>query len=188
MNTTVEAGIACSKCSHWEKINGKNVRVVVRHANVEEVRLCSMGKLDKPKVNDAADMAKRVGDPYQGLRDRIKAAAAKLPNVDRMRYAIEQDNTVEGTRFNFYQVDRPQHGKWEGYTFVKQFISDDLQRCSMSQCADVLEAIAADVEKASRDYGLQKKRCGKCHRKLTRDDSRRRGYGPDCAAMLGIDF
>lgn len=156
------------------------------HDSVQSVRNCYDSK---NAGNDVEAIQRRHERQALTPLDRIRAASAKLPDVDRMRYAIVRDNTVEGTRFNFYQVDRPQTGKWRGYTFVKQMLSEELVRVSsMGASAEILEQIAQDPQKAASDFGLQTEKCGHCHRRLTRDDSRQRGYGPDCAAKLGMDF
>lgn len=48
-----------------------------------------------------------------------------------------------------------------------------------------LKAILSDPAKASLDYGKQTTHCGVCGRKLTNDESRARGIGPQCAAKMG---
>lgn len=97
------------------------------HGSVAEVRAC-YGKVNPPANSGNDTFANRTpeyrANPGTAV-DRIRAAAAKLPDVPVMRYAIEEAGTVEGTRFNFYKIDRPQTGRWKGYTFVKRFSSDD---------------------------------------------------------------
>lgn len=85
----------------------------------------------------------------------------------------------------FYRVDRPEDGKWAGWTFVKVQASDDYWAVKGQAARTVLEAIAADPRAASIRYGHELGVCGICHRTLTDEDSRARGIGPVCASKAG---
>lgn len=87
---------------------------------------------------------------------------------------------------DFYRVDRPTEGRWEGYTFVKRIIGgrDDIP-VRGAEARRVLAAIAAaGAESAMALYGREIGRCGRCHRHLTDDESRAVGLGPHCRNML----
>lgn len=94
------------------------------------------------------------------------ASAFPFPNG---RYAVEN---AEGV-LRFYVADH------EGL-FVQA--SDELHRVHPSGQEAVIEAIAADPETASRRYGTELGRCGRCNRTLTDEVSRAAGLGPVCAA------
>jgi hypothetical protein len=99
------------------------------------------------------------------------------------RYAIQ--NASGPNDIAFYHVERPEHGKWAGKTFVKQQISDELQRLSRQRTLAALVAIAADPRGASALYGQHIGVCGVCGRTLTNEDSRRAGIGPVCRQAQG---
>lgn len=119
--------------------------------------------------------------------ERIRTAAACLPDVETAYYAIQEIDFSKDSElvWKFYRVDRPQKGKWKGYTFLKVQSSDEFWKVSsLTRVASVLEAIAFNVEKALAEYGHQKGRCGICNRTLTDPESIARGIGPVCADRL----
>jgi hypothetical protein len=88
--------------------------------------------------------------------------------------------------WRFYKIDRPQDGRWKGYTFVKVQASDDFHPVkSLSKAATILTAIAFDAKQAAIAYGHQLGRCGICNRTLTDAESIQRGIGPVCASKVG---
>jgi Family of unknown function (DUF6011) len=85
----------------------------------------------------------------------------------------------------FFKVDKPDKGKWSGYTFLKvQAGSDFWPIKNKEHRGAVLAEIAIDPVAAMNEYGLRLGRCGVCNRILTARDSRLRGIGPICAARL----
>lgn len=133
----------------------------------------------------AADKAKRDEGVTWG---DIRAAGEKLPNLPHMRYAIEVIDFEHGPEpvWKFYQIDKPQKGKWAGRTFVSVMASDDTYPVRKPQSIlAILGAIAADPEKAASDFGHQIGRCGICHRTLTDPESIAHGIGPVCRAKAG---
>lgn len=100
-------------------------------------------------------------------------------DVPAARYAIEVDGAVK-----FYKIDRPTKGKWVGYTFVKQIVSDDEFPVRGAAAQSVLAAIDADVFAALALYGQEIGACGHCGRTLT-SEWRKRGIGPVCAKNMG---
>lgn len=118
-------------------------------------------------------------------RKAVPAPAPKVATeVPAGRYAVA---TEEGALnlTAFYRVDRPEEGKWAGYTFVKRLSSDEEIRLGRDQAQSVLAKIAADVEGASKLYGQEIGACGVCGRTLTNDESREVGVGPDCRKKMG---
>lgn len=107
--------------------------------------------------------------------------AAQPVSVPAGRYAVEIGETLA-----FVQVDRPEEGRWAGYTFVTRQLADDFVRVSRQQAAAILDAIAAvGPAEASKRYGREIGECGVCHRTLTNEDSRAAGIGPQCAKKIG---
>lgn len=99
-------------------------------------------------------------------------------NIPAGNYAIRWDeDTIE-----FYKVDRPTKGKWEGYTFVSQRSGDnqipirDRQRRTM-----ILNEISRDPKAAAVLYGKELGICSVCNHTLTDPDSIANGIGPVCA-------
>ena len=108
--------------------------------------------------------------------------AATLPDLKRAHYAL-----LEEGRWNFYQVDKPQQGRWAGRTFLSIQASDETHNIrDWDRKRSVFAAIALDPETALRNYGLQLGQCGVCCRTLTDPESISAGIGPVCAGKLGI--
>lgn len=132
-------------------------------------------------------------DVSQGI-DRMKAmprprtqAAPQAPvaEVADGRYALVRVPSIENlpgdSRTVFIKVRTPQDGKWAGFTFVDYEAGE--QRIPVKDRtlkAAVLRIISHDPLGASMLYGREVGRCGVCHIKLTDDDSRAMGIGPDC--------
>jgi Family of unknown function (DUF6011) len=85
----------------------------------------------------------------------------------------------------FFKVDKPDQGKWKGYTFLKVQAGSDFWPIKNKEHREaVLKEIAIDPVAAMNEYGMRLGRCGVCNRTLTARDSRLRGIGPVCAARL----
>lgn len=101
------------------------------------------------------------------------------------RYAVATESGAINT-LAFYRVDRPTEGKWAGKVFVKHLVGGDEQSMSFPATKAVLaKIVAVGAEAASAAYGHEIGKCGVCHIRLTNDESRARGIGPDCRARLG---
>lgn len=107
----------------------------------------------------------------------------KLPDIPAGHYALDGKGKNETV---FYRVDRPESGKWEGYTFVKSVVGGRPdQRVPFAQVASILERIEVEgVNQSALRYGQEIGRCCKCNRTLTDDESRTLGIGPECAKKL----
>lgn len=106
-------------------------------------------------------------------------------DMPEARYALKGEDGV----WRFYQVDKPDKGRWAGYVFIKQLIGAPGQYRKEVPPAHRRHALLRDIEKdykqAMIDYGLQSNECGKCHSPLTNTESRARGIGPKCAGKMG---
>jgi hypothetical protein len=109
-----------------------------------------------------------------------KPASPQAPQVADGSYALNTDDVDHPVRF--FEVKA---GRKPGVVFVDEYASDnrypvrDAQRRTM-----ILTAIAADPFEAGKRYADEFGHCARCHRGLTDQDSRDRGYGPDCWAKL----
>jgi len=108
-----------------------------------------------------------------------EAPRPEAPSVPAGHYAVR--SLTGNNDLDFFRVDRPDEGRWAGYTFVKRVIGgrpDTAVRGATARAA--LAAIAQDPDKAALAYGLELGRCFVCNRSLTDETSRALGIGPDC--------
>lgn len=121
--------------------------------------------------------------PKQAAAPAPERRNVKLPDIPAGHYALDGKGKNETV---FYRVDRPESGKWEGYTFVKSVVggrSDE--RVPFARIASILERIEIEgVNQSALRYGQEIGRCCKCNRTLTDDESRTLGIGPECAKKL----
>jgi hypothetical protein len=125
---------------------------------------------------------------------RVIQALKDLPWKSRPHTVQAFDNVPAGYFFivdptdgveKFFKVDKPDKGKWEGYTFLKVQAGSDFWSIKNKEHREaVLKEIANDPVAAMNEYGLRLGRCGVCNRTLTARDSRLRGIGPICAARF----
>lgn len=111
-----------------------------------------------------------------------KAQRDELPNLPHAHYAVEHEGVLK-----FYRVDKPQEGRWTGYTFVKVQASDEYYPIkAAARRTEIIDLIlAAGPQAAMERYGREIGRCGHCHRTLTNPESLARGIGPICASRMG---
>lgn len=156
----------------------------------DEHRTQMLVRLDANKVSKslASDWITRLLDKPK--RAGHVATPISLPDVPAGRYAL---TGADGTT-DFYKVDRPTKGKWEGYTFVKLLVANggfgddmDEQRLSKANTQTILQRIVdAGIEDALARYGHEIGDCGLCGRTLTDPVSIERGIGPVCAGKNGL--
>jgi hypothetical protein len=89
-------------------------------------------------------------------------------------YAVEWRGVLR-----FYCV-REGQGRWTGRRFLNRFRSDDLDRPTRQEQADVYAAILADPAKAQKTFADETVCCYVCGRRLTDAESREIGIGPVC--------
>jgi hypothetical protein len=93
----------------------------------------------------------------------------------------------------FYDVDRPQEGKWAGRVFVSQLIgapgSWREEPIRGKAGISVLHRISEfGTMKALALFGEKARRCGACHSPLSNIQSRAAGYGETCAGNRGYFY
>jgi hypothetical protein len=106
-------------------------------------------------------------------------AATVTTEVEQGYYAVK---SLSGNQdLDFFKVDKPESGKWAGYTFVKRVIGGRADvRVRGAEARKALDAIAADADAGPR-YGREIGNCWVCGRHLTDEESRATGIGPVCA-------
>jgi hypothetical protein len=112
-----------------------------------------------------------------------KAQSRDWPDIPAGRYAIVDplDDVLK-----FYRVDKPTEGKWQGFTFLSVYASDEQYPIKNKEHKKaIMDEIAKNPEAAMSRYGLEIGKCGICGRTLTDETSRARGIGPICAAKEG---
>ena len=130
-----------------------------------------------------------TGSKYRGKQtEKAEPTATPLPSAEEVPEGYYALPTEPGAKnaIAFYKVDRPTEGRWAGYVFAHRYSSDEEISLGRAGSHRLIRKIAEFGARASSLlYGSETQRCGICHRKLTNDDSRARGIGPDCAAKLG---
>lgn len=155
-----------------------------------EAMLELKGKAGKAATLDRQNMSRYITGMIE-LRDELrghartlrqKARTVETPEVPAGRYALDgEDGTTK-----FFVVDRPEEGRWAGYTFVSRQASDEKYAVrNRTEREAILDRIAVDPAAASLRYGKELGSCGVCGRTLTDETSRERGIGPVCAERTG---
>lgn len=112
-------------------------------------------------------------------------------SVPEGRYAIFDEIVADLPVYRFYQVRRPDKGKWAGFTFIdrlygapgsyhKVAIKAGLKR-------EIAEWLAENWLDAAQTYGRVSDHCGRCGAPLTDPVSLDVGVGPDCRKYPGWD-
>jgi hypothetical protein len=104
----------------------------------------------------------------------------RFPGVPAGRYAVDFGDTL-----TFVRVSRPEEGRWAGYVFVDQQVSDEYVRIPGWMQNKLLQLIDEDPRAAAIRYGHEVGACAICGRTLTNESSRLAGIGPVCAAKEG---
>lgn len=163
MNTTEVRGIKCAHCKQY-------------HPTIPDVKACAASYnaagvfSEKPPALSPADLAPAAPDRSQAKRDAVPEG----------KYAVYRSNVL-----GFFKVDKPTEGKWAGFTFVNQIVSEEEYKLSREQANRVLDLIAPNPFEASVRYGRELRYCGVCGRKLTKKESREAGIGPVCRERMG---
>lgn len=145
-------------------------------------------KDDRKAFSETIDVAIKIRDEareyarsqrHPNPTPRTSDIAASVPEG---RYAIRNDEGV----VKFYEVDKPEQGRWAGYTFVSVRASDERHPIRNRESRNaILEAIAEDPQAASSLFGQELGVCGVCGRTLTDETSRAYGIGPVCRENTG---
>lgn len=125
-------------------------------------------------------VAEKKAATVQGPSQGGQLSPVTTPDVPAGYYAVP--SKTGNNDLDFYRIDRPTEGKWAGRTFVKRVIGGhEPQRIKWAEQVTALKQItAAGVIESGQLYGQTIGQCANCHRHLTDEVSRSRGYGPDC--------
>jgi Family of unknown function (DUF6011) len=135
-----------------------------------------------------------MGDPSERVQlpapadwnEGVPAQAKGFPDISAGHYAVK--SLTGNNDLDFFRVDRPESGRWDGYTFVKRIIGGHPESRVRGKWANLalLAIQQADPVKAAWLYGQELGRCSNCNRHLTQYASRRLSLGPDCADDAGL--
>ena len=128
----------------------------------------------KPIIRSLVD--ERASNPPKPSED--------LPDVPEGRYATP--SLTGNNDYDFWKVDRPTSGKWDGFTFIKRVIGGqpDAQVRGKQKLAVLQAIISYGIDEAHTLFGVHLGRCWKCGRHLTDETSRALGIGPECRSKL----
>jgi cytochrome c553 len=128
----------------------------------------------------------RIADKAATKREGAQRTFTRqgYPDVPAGRYAVQ--SRTGNNDLDFFRVDRPTEGRWEGYTFVKRIIGGhDDTAIRGAEARQALQAIIdAGTFVAGALYGQTIGKCGRCGRHLTDETSREQGYGPECITKV----
>lgn len=113
--------------------------------------------------------------------------AAVFEAVPAGRYAVRGE---DGT-FDFYEVDKPDKGKYAGRTFVALLTGSvgswRRQNLRHANATAILAKVEkAGAEESARMFGYKARVCGYCLSPLSNPQSRVAGYGGTCAGNHGF--
>lgn len=109
-----------------------------------------------------------------------KFQAAKITvttDLPAGRYAVQG---LDGTVMR-YQIDKPENGKWAGWTFVRDLDTKEPIKDRDHKQAILDELAEAGYLESAKLYGKTTGECGICHKTLTNPESIAAGIGPICA-------
>lgn len=141
------------------------------------------GALSKSEASEQIGNLK--GTPRPRTQTQTAAPQAARADVPDGHYAILRTDALMALPGDddtlFVRVNTGKAGRWQGFQFVDQLSGDNRKPVKdRALKTAVLAAIAADVMGALTRYGRETQRCGICRIRLTDDDSRAMGIGPDC--------
>lgn len=170
----------CGNCKH-------------SHETVAEVRECY-------GIVPSSTVSPRVSRATTSVRGGVTAvlpgySADTTPGQSMDRLKLQRSHVTAGRyavilqgddHIRFYKIDKPEDGRWRGFTFIKQQVSDEFYRVKgVDRELKVLDAIMEDPETAMIMYGMKLGVCGVCGKTLTNPDSIANGIGPICMNKMG---
>src|SRR6185312_7786563 len=165
--------------------NSSTVQDMVRIVELQIVN----GKITHGTISSAINVLKNlpvvetIAARDREARTGIQEIINKIPEG---YYAIKTADSIDGTRWMFYKVDKPTSGRWKGFIFIKVQAGDEYHPIKNPQYKhNILRAIAMNPRQAAIDYGNKIGRCAICNRTLTDADSIGAGIGPICAKRFG---
>ena len=150
------------------------------------------------KALAAIKAEQEMADMADAARSSGTAASASVGHlldlIPSGRYALDSVPDATGaTHTVFWQLDKPEAGRWARWAFLKvqrgpetgRFSTIRPDRMATAKCASVLERLAKDPRIAAIRYGQEIGECAICGRALTEEGSREAGIGPICARKVG---
>jgi hypothetical protein len=141
-----------------------------------------MQKKEKAKIDNWPEVPAGRYALYDAGPDDVPGAYSYVDRQDLVKPSYGQ--------WRFYQVDKPNEGRWNGYTFVKILIGAPgayrKENLDADRRVSIMRRIEEDPQKAMIDYGQQSGVCGRCSSPLTDPESLARGIGPICAGKMGL--
>lgn len=180
-------GLATPTATTQETVWPPSDKQVAYVLGLQEERNLPEGYVVRPDYILKAMDRDKVSDLIVFLRDlsRKEGKAGNDWSMPEGRYALQDDNKV----WRFYEVNKPDQGRWKGYTFIKLLVGSPGQYQKMDIAPDrrnaLLRIIDANSKQAMLDYGFQSGVCGRCSSPLTDPESLARGIGPVCAKRSG---
>lgn len=143
---------------------------------VLESLLKTYDTMDAKAISKIIDLLKPIAAAQKFTAAKAAQPVTVLPAG---RYALrDEDLGIE----LIYQIDKPETGKWAGWTFVKQLDGDEKTAIRGEEKVEVLAALEAFGHlEAAKLYGKITGRCSICGTQLTNPQSIEAGIGPICA-------
>jgi hypothetical protein len=115
---------------------------------------------------------------------RAKLRRVSSFDIPAGRYAVK--SLTGNNDLDFFLVQRPETGKWKGYTFVRRIIGGhpDVSVKGRTAVAALTAIEQAGIEESRTLFGQTIGSCWKCGRHLTDQTSRSLGIGPDCRSQV----
>lgn len=142
--------------------------------------------LDRRSASAKIDEVKAMDRPGREGEGEARSILDRLV-IPAGRYAIASSDGG----WEFYQVDRPDEGKWAGYVFLSRLhgAPGDWSRVAVRdlvQKSVVFTAIDEDTMAAAVAFGRESGECSQCGSPLSNQKSIDAGIGPVCAKNLGV--
>lgn len=118
--------------------------------------------------------------------ERPKEQAYPVPDVPAGHYAVK--SRTGNNDIDFFRVDRPEKGDYEGRVFVKRVIGGKPDRNirRSEKLAVLADIVKMGVHQSALLYAQKIRSCSKCNRHLTMYASRQLGMGETCATHRGL--
>jgi len=203
-------------CREYRQYNPRVARRVVPVVPTQHVQYCEGCGAEFP-IPTGQFIYRFCADCSENLvNDFEDAAAVDLPDfvLDDGTYTLVYEDALDGSGQHFtFRVRMVKTGRLEGKRVVEYLNGPDnsldfqafafvnanslnvwkkFERGSLVNRAREIEAVArqdrAALEAAGLLYAERSSRCRRCNKVLTVPASLAAGYGPDCAAIIGIQY
>ena len=122
-------------------------------------------------------------DPRPHYEPHSSSYKDQGPKPDRGRYFLPEDPFTK--KEAFFKVSKNEDFDPPWIRLWAQASNDFYEITNPDHRRMVYDEILKDPVTAMNEYGKRLEICGRCGRELTQKDSRLRGLGPDCAAIVG---